>query len=202
MLRDHAPPQLRDLSGIAAKKGHAAGAPVGPRHAGLWRHRPGVVWPAAWQPASAARAAGTRGLGSNAGSNALACTCAHSPCAGTAADADTDGRLAYDDDSPREGVTSQGTDRGGTRERSSSGAYSKTGKRPAVRQSIRPRINQTVMVTASGHRSQGHDRNETAKETVLEMHERRKEEQNIRWLSSDARNWLSFFDRSHHLTET
>jgi hypothetical protein len=108
LLRDHAQPQLRDLSGVAAKKRRAAGAPVGPRRAGLWRHRPRVAWLAAWRPASAARGTGTRGLGSNAGSNALAYTGAHTPCAGTDADADADGRFAYDDDSPREGALPKG----------------------------------------------------------------------------------------------
>ncbi len=102
LLRDHAPPQLRVLSGVVAKKWHAGGAPVAPRRARLWWPRPGAVWPAAWPPASAGPIAGIRGLGSNAGSNAAVCTCAHSPCAGTSAVADAGGRLAYDDGSPRE----------------------------------------------------------------------------------------------------
>ena len=43
-----------------------------PRHARLWRRRPGDVSPAAAPPASGGPAAGIRGLGSNAGSNAAA----------------------------------------------------------------------------------------------------------------------------------
>ena len=87
LLRDHAPPQPRASAVLAAKIGHADGAHVAPRRAGLWRHRPGVVAPAAAPLASAGPDAGIRGLGSNAGSNAVAGTGTRSLCAGRSAPA-------------------------------------------------------------------------------------------------------------------
>ena len=107
LLRDHAPPQLRGSSVLAAKMGHADGAHAAPRRAGFWPHRPGVVAPAAAPPASAGPAAGIRGLGSNAGSNAVAGTCARNLCASKSATVDAadwhgDGTLVYCGGSPRE----------------------------------------------------------------------------------------------------
>ena len=42
--------------------------------------------------------------------------------------------------------------------------------------------------------------NQTAKKTVLEIHARRIRRTTTGWLSSDARNWLSFFARCHRDT--
>jgi hypothetical protein len=107
LLRDHAPPQLRGSSVLAAKMGRADGAYAAPRRAGFWPHRPGVVAPADAPPASGGPGAGIRGPGSNAGSNAAAGTCAHSLCAGRSAPAVVadwygGGTLDYHDGSPRE----------------------------------------------------------------------------------------------------
>jgi hypothetical protein len=96
LLRDHAPPQLRLRWGVVAKMWFAGGALAGPGHAVLWPRRLGDAWPAAWQPASAAPDAGTRDPDNNAGSNAAACSGAHSLCADKPADvvADSGSRLA------------------------------------------------------------------------------------------------------------
>jgi hypothetical protein len=102
LLRDHAPMQPLAFSGVAAKRLLSDGARVGPRRAWLWLLYPGAVWPAAAPPANAGLAVGIRRLRSNAGSNAAAYTCAHSPCAGTVGVEDVGGRFAYDDGSPRE----------------------------------------------------------------------------------------------------
>ena len=82
LLRDHAPPQPRGPSVVGARIGHANGAHVATRRAGLWPLRSGAVCPAAAPPASGGPAAGIPGLGSNAGSNAAAGTCARSLCVG------------------------------------------------------------------------------------------------------------------------
>jgi len=111
-LRDHAPPQSQPASALVAKMGRADGAHVRPRHALIWRPRPGAAWPAASPPANAAPTASTRGLGSNADSNTAAGTCVHSLCAGRHASAVVgNNSLAYHDVGPREAV-SQGTARG------------------------------------------------------------------------------------------
>jgi hypothetical protein len=107
LLRDHAPPQLEDSSVLAVKMGRADGAHVVPRRAALWRLRPGAAGPAAVRPASGAPVAGIRGPSSNAGSNAVADTCAHSFCGGrsaaaVAADFSGGGTLLYHERSPRE----------------------------------------------------------------------------------------------------
>jgi hypothetical protein len=130
LLRDHAPLQLLAFAVVAAQRGRADGAPIGPGHAGIGPPRPGGVWPAAAPPASAAPDAGIRGPGSNAGSNAAAGSGGHSLCAGTAAaavvaDCHRSGRLAYHDGSPRECVLPR-VSPGGTRFRSPR-AFSKTG---------------------------------------------------------------------------
>src|SRR5207247_1372891 len=96
-------------------------------------------------------------------SNAAACTCAYSLCAdravaAVAADWSGSGRLAYDDDSPREGTLPR-VSPGRNARTFPSGAYSKPAKRAVIRQSIRP--------------GQQDKLNQTAKETVLEMIERR-----------------------------
>jgi hypothetical protein len=105
LLRDHAPPQSQAASALVAKKGCADGVGVRPRHAVIWRPRPGAAWPAASPPANAAPTAGIRDLGSNADSNAEVGTCVHSLCAGRLASAVVgNGSLAYHDDGPREHV--------------------------------------------------------------------------------------------------
>jgi hypothetical protein len=81
-LRDHAPPQLRQVWVFAAQCWRADGAHVRPWRAELGRLRLAAVWPAASPPASGGPAAGIRGLGSNVGSNAGAGTFVHSLCAG------------------------------------------------------------------------------------------------------------------------
>lgn len=131
LLRDHAPPQPRGSSVLAAKIGRADGAHVAPRRAGLWPHRPGAVGPAAAPLASDAPAAGIRGPGSNAGSNAAAGTGAHSLCAGRSAPAVVadwygGGPLDYHDGSPRERRSPKGQP-GGNSYRSPR-ALIKTGK--------------------------------------------------------------------------
>ena len=103
LLRDHAPPQRPAALVLVAKRWRADGARVRPRHAVIWRPRPGAAWPAASPPATAAPTAGIRDLGSNADSNAAAGTCVHSLCAGRRASAVVgNDRLAYHDDGPRE----------------------------------------------------------------------------------------------------
>ena len=103
LLRDHAPPQSQPASALVAKKGCADGARVRPRHALIWRPRPGAAWPAASPPANAAPNAGIRDPGSNADSNAAVGTCVHSLCAGRRASAVVgNGSLAYHDAGPRE----------------------------------------------------------------------------------------------------
>lgn len=107
LLRDHAPPQRQAVSEVGAQTGRAGGAPARPRRAGFWRPHPGVVWPGAAPPASAAPGRGRQGLGSSAGSTAAAGNVGHSLCAGkgvvaVVADSASGGRLLYDDDNPRE----------------------------------------------------------------------------------------------------
>ena len=122
LLRDHAPPQSQAASALVAKKGCADGARVRPRHAVIWRPRPGAAWPAASPPANAAPTAGIRDLGSNADSNAAAGTCVHSLCAGRRASVVVgNGSLAYHDDGPREHVPKGQP--GGNALTFSSGAY-------------------------------------------------------------------------------
>lgn len=105
LLRDHAPPQPRGSSVLAAKRGRGDGAHVAARRAGFWPHRPGVVAPADAPPASGGPGAGIRGPGSNAGSNAAAGTGVHSLCAGRRAAAVVgNGSVVYHDDSPRERI--------------------------------------------------------------------------------------------------
>jgi len=105
LLRDHAPPQSQAASALVAKKGCADGARVRPRHAVIWRPRPGAAWPAASPPANAAPTASIQDLGNNADSNAAVGTCVHSLCAGRRASAVVgNGSLAYQDDGPREHV--------------------------------------------------------------------------------------------------
>ena len=65
----------------------AGGARVRPGRAGLWRRRPGDVWPAAVPPASGGPAAGIPDPGSSAGSSAAAGTCGRTLCAGRSAGA-------------------------------------------------------------------------------------------------------------------
>jgi hypothetical protein len=107
LLRDHAPPQLRAPAALGSKIWHTHGAHVGPRRAGPWPHRPGVVAPAAAPPASGELPAGIRGLGSNAGSSAAVDTCPHTLYAdrsatAVVADWHGGGTLDYHDGSPRE----------------------------------------------------------------------------------------------------
>jgi hypothetical protein len=104
LLRDHAPPQARGSSVLAAEMGRVAGAHVASRRARFWPHRRDAVWPAAAPPASAGPGAGIRRPGSNAGSNAAAGTGGHSLCASRAAaavvaDWHGGGGLAYHDHS-------------------------------------------------------------------------------------------------------
>ena len=87
LLRDHAPAQLLGSQRPGARTWLADGAPSRPGRAGLWRRRPGDVWPAAAPPASGGPAAGIPGPGSSAGSNAAAGTCARTLCAGRSAGA-------------------------------------------------------------------------------------------------------------------
>ena len=146
LLRDHAPLQLQLYSAAAAKMRGADGARVGPRRAGLWRHRPDAVWPAAGPPASAGPGAGIRDPGSNAGSNAAACTCAHSLCAGRSApvvvaDRYGNGSGAYHDGSPRECDLPR--DSPGRMRYRSPRALMQTATRTLLRQSMRPSLNQT-----------------------------------------------------------
>ena len=111
LLRDHAPLQREVSWEVVAKKWLADGALFVPWRAELRPRRHGAVWLVGAPPASAGPAAGIRRPGSNAGSNTGACTCAHSLCAGKSVVAAAGGRLAYDDDSPRE-LRSQGSARG------------------------------------------------------------------------------------------
>jgi hypothetical protein len=134
LLRDHAPPQPRRSSVLAAKMGRGDGAHVAPRRAGFWPHRADAAWPVAAPPTSAGPGAGIRRPGSNAGSNAAAGTGGHSLCAGTAAaavvaDRHGGGGLAYHDHSPRERYLPRDSP-GGTRYRSPR-ALIKTGKQTA-----------------------------------------------------------------------
>src|SRR5204863_9361333 len=85
LLRDHAPPQPRSSSVLAARIWRADGTHVVPLRVGLWPLRTDAVWPAAGPPASGEPPAGLRDPGSNAGSNAAAGTSARSLCAGRSA---------------------------------------------------------------------------------------------------------------------
>jgi hypothetical protein len=108
LLRDHAPLQLQAAEVLAAQR-CADGAHVAPGRAGLWRPRPGAVWPVAAPPASAGPDADIRRPGSNVGSGAAAGSGVHSLCAGRAgpavvADWHGGGSVAYHDSGPRERV--------------------------------------------------------------------------------------------------
>jgi hypothetical protein len=107
LLRDHAPPQPQGPWAPAARRRCADGAHVLPGRARFWPPPPDAVGLAAAPLANALSDAGIRGPGSNVGSNAVARTCVHTPCAGRfafAVGADWYGGhgLAYHGNSPRE----------------------------------------------------------------------------------------------------
>ena len=122
LLRDHAPPQLREDLVFAAQGWRADGAPAAPGRVGLSPHHPGAVWPVAWPPASDGPPAGIRGSGNNAGSSTVAGTFGHSLCAGRSgpagvADWHGGGSLDYHHSNPQERNLPRASLRG-TRKRS------------------------------------------------------------------------------------
>ena len=178
-----------------AKKGCADGAHVRSRRAGLWPHRPAVVWPAASPPANAAPTAGIRDLGSNADSNAEVGTCLHSLCAGRLASAVVgNDRLAYHDDGPRDhvpkgqpGVNALTFSSGAYRNRKAN-LYFRAGIRQARKRLAKSRAKETTR-----RREPDNERDSLRKASPRTQSKKTQST----WRSPNAHNWRSFSARYH-----